>query len=275
MSGMNVALVQMRVTDKKQENLDKAIRYIEEGAKRGADLIVLPEMFCCPYQTNKFPFYAEPEEGMVWQTLSKAAKDCKVYIIGGSMPEIDLAGKIYNTSYSFSPNGGCVAKHRKIHLFNIDIERGHRFNESETMSPGNSVTVFQTPMTVIGVNICYDFRFPELSRLMVDAGAEVIVCPAAYNMTTGPAHWELMFRSRAVDNQVYTIGVAPARDESASYVSYANSIVVSPWGVIESLLSEKEEMLLVNLDLEKIRRIREQLPLLDQRRQDVYQLNLC
>ena len=127
-------------------------------------------------------------------------------------------------------NGHQIGKHRKMHLFDIDVKGGQYFKESDTLTPGDQVTVFDTEFGKMGLCICYDFRFPELARLMVDEGAQVIIVPAAFNMTTGPLHWELMFRQRAVDNQVYTIGAAPARDLNAGYHSWGHSIAVSPWG---------------------------------------------
>ena len=159
-----------------------------------------------------------------------------------------------------------------MHLFDIDVAGGQRFFESETLSPGNEVTTFSTPFGMMGLCICYDFRFPELARLMADAGAKVILVPAAFNMTTGPAHWELLFRSRAVDNQVYTVGVAPARDPSASYRSWGHSIVCSPWGEVLSEMDEAEGVAITSLDLDRLDAVREQLPLLKHRRTDVYRV---
>ena len=132
------------------------------------------------------------------------------------------------------------------------------------------MTVFETPWCKMGLCICFDFRFPELARLMVLQGAKVLVVPAAFNMTTGPAHWELMFRQRAVDGQCYTVGVAPARDEKGCYVSYGNSMVVSPWGDVVWRADEKPQVHVVEVDLDRVEEVRQQLPLLSARRTDVY-----
>lgn len=269
---MRTALVQMKTAAEKEKNYRKAADQIARSAEEGADLVILPEMFACPYETKNFPLYAEEEGGEGFAALSRAAAENGVYLVGGSMPERDTEGNIYNTSYVFDRAGKRIAKHRKMHLFDIDVKGGQRFQESATLAAGRSVTVFDTEFGKMGLNICYDFRFPELARLMVLQGARVLICPAAFNMTTGPAHWELMFCSRAVDNQVYTVGVAPARDEAAAYVSYANSLVVSPWGDVIARLDEKEQRKLVDLDLARVEAVREQLPLLKQRRTDVYEL---
>lgn len=272
MDKFKVALIQMTVRDSKERNLQKAEKWIEKAARNGAGLIVLPEMFNCPYDNKYFPAYAEREGDTSWREMSRMARENKIFLVGGSIPEIDEKNRIYNTSYVFNPLGEQIGKHRKLHLFDIDIKGGQYFKESDTLTPGNQVTVFDTPYGRFGLIICYDIRFPELSRLLVQKGAKFIVAPGAFNMTTGPAHWELLFRARALDNQVYALGVAPARDVSAGYVSYGNSLIVDPWGRIVGKLGEEENMLLGELSLEKVEKVREELPLLKHLRRDVYAL---
>ena len=251
-------------------SLQAAHRGITDAVSGGADIVVLPEMFICPYITSRFPEYAEHEGGPAWTSLSSFAREHGVVLVGGTIPEIDAKGKIYNTSFVFDTLGNQVGRHRKVHLFDIAISGGQHFNESDTLTPGSSATVFDTEFCTAGVAVCYDLRFPELFRLMVDQGAEVIIVPGAFNMTTGPAHWELLFRTRALDNQVFAAGCAPARDESGPYVSYGNSIITSPWGDVLGRLDEKEGVLVQEIDLERLNRIREELPLLKHRRPDVY-----
>lgn len=270
-NGLNIASIQLAQKATKPEtyaHIRALLASIPDGA---ADLIMLPEMWNGPYEAKRFPDFAEPEGGPSWQFLSALAKERHVYLCGGSVAERE-DDRVYNTAYVFDPDGRQIAKHRKMHLFDIDVKGGQRFFESDTLSPGNSVTVFSTPFCKMGLCICYDFRFPELARLMVDAGAKVILVPAAFNMTTGPAHWELLFRQRAVDNQVYTVGVAPARDPAASYQSWGHSIVCSPWGEVLMQADEKESVAITSLDLDRVNEIRRQLPLLSQRRTDVYRL---
>ena len=144
--------------------------------------------------------------------------------------------------------------------------------ESETLTAGDEVTVFDTEFCKMGLCICYDARFPELFRLMADRGAKLILVPAAFNMTTGPAHWELLFRQRAVDNQVFCVATSPARDPEAGYQAWGHSIVTDPWGRVVKQLDAKEEICIVELDLELADRIRAELPLLAHRRTDVYRL---
>ena len=268
---LRIASVQLLPKAEKQEtyaHIRALIGAIPDGA---ADLVMLPEMWNGPYEAAKFPLFAEPEGGPSWQFLSALAREKRVYLCGGSIAEKE-DDRVYNTAYVFDPDGNEIAKHRKMHLFDIDVTGGQHFHESDTLSPGNRVTVFDTPFCRMGLCICYDFRFPELVRLMADAGAQVVLAPAAFNMTTGPAHWELLFRSRAVDNQVFTVGTAPARDPDASYRSWGHSIVCSPWGEVLMQMEETEEVRVTALDLDEVQKVRRELPVLKQRRTDVYRL---
>ena len=273
MEKIKIAAIQMSTVADKMENVRTVKTYLEKIKDENPDFVILPEMFCCPYQTENFPIYAEKEGGPVWQQLSGYAKQYGIYLIGGSMPEKDAEGNVYNTSYIFDREGKQIGKHRKVHLFDIDVKGGQTFKESDTLTAGDSDTVFDTEYGKIGVMLCFDIRFPELSRMMVNDGAKVIFVPAAFNMTTGPAHWELSFRTRALDNQIYMVGCAPARDVSAGYISWGHSIVTDPWGRVTGMLDENEGILLAELDMDYEEQVREELPLLKSRRKDIYQLS--
>lgn len=276
MEKIKIAAIQMSTVADKMENVRTVKTYLEKIKDENPDFVILPEMFCCPYQTENFPIYAEKEGGPVWQQLSGYAKQYGIYLIGGSMPEKDAEGNVYNTSYIFDREGKQIGKHRKVHLFDIDVKGGQTFKESDTLTAGDSDTVFDTEFGKIGVMLCFDIRFPELSRMMVNDGAKVIFVPAAFNMTTGPAHWELSFRTRALDNQIYMVGCAPARDVSAGYISWGHSIVTDPWGRVTDMLDEKKGILLAELDMDYEEQVREELPLLKSRRKDMYKLEkLC
>ena len=272
MEKIKIAAIQMSTVADKMENVRTVKAYLEKIKDENPDFVILPEMFCCPYQTENFPIYAEEEGGPIWQQLSAYAKQYGVYLIGGSMPEKDAEGNVYNTCYVFDREGKQIGKHRKVHLFDIDVKGGQTFKESDTLTAGDSDTVFDTEFGKIGVMLCFDIRFPELSRMMVNDGAKVIFVPAAFNMTTGPAHWELSFRTRALDNQIYMVGCAPARDVSAGYISWGHSIVTDPWGRVTGMLDENEGILLAELDMDYEEQVREELPLLKSRRKDIYQL---
>jgi predicted amidohydrolase len=233
-------------------------------------------MFNCYYNVKYFREYAEREDcrGETLNMLSSTAKDIGIYIVGGSIPEIDDEGKIYNTSFVFDEKGELIGKHRKMHLFDVDIKGKITFKESEVLTPGDKVTVIDTKWGKIGVAVCYDVRFPELMRLMALQGAKIIFIPASFNTTTGPSHWELLFRSAAVENQLYTVGISPARNMNYSYVSYGNSLVVDPWGKILNILDEKEGILLSEIDLKYIYEVRKSIPVFQHRREDLYKVTL-
>ncbi|XP_067085901.1 omega-amidase NIT2 [Osmerus mordax] len=272
MSKFRLAVVQLHVTKVKADNLSKARGLIKEAASQGAKVVVLPECFNSPYGTGFFPEYAEKIPGVSTQVLSEAAKESGVYLVGGSIPEED-EGKLYNTCAVFGPDGSLLLKHRKIHLFDIDVPGKIRFQESETLSPGSGLSVFDTPYCKVGVGICYDIRFAELAQLYAKKGCQLLVYPGAFNMTTGPAHWELLQRGRAVDNQVYVATASPARDEMASYVAWGHSSVVNPWGEVISKAGAEETVVYADIDLQYLADVRQQIPITAQRRGDLYSVN--
>lgn len=269
MAKFKLALVQLLVSPVKSENLNRASELIKQAAQQGAQVVALPECFNSPYGTRFFPEYAEKIPGQSTQMLSEVAKECGIYLIGGSIPEED-SGKLYNTCTVFGPDGALLIKHRKIHLFDIDVPGKIRFQESETLSPGDSLSVIDTPFCKIGVGICYDIRFAELAQLYTKKGCQLLVYPGAFNMTTGPAHWELLQRARALDNQVYVATASPARDDKASYVAWGHSTVVSPWGEVIVKAGADETIITADIDLQYLAEIRQQIPIHTQRRHDLY-----
>jgi len=253
---MRISLIQMRVTGEKERDLKNAARLVRAAGKN--DLIVLPEMFCCEYRPAAFVENAEPIGGRITDALAEMAAASGAYLVGGSMPEYD-GGRIYNTCPVLDGAGRLIAKHRKAHLFDIDVKGGQRFFESETLSKGDGSTAFDTPFGRIGVAVCFDIRFTDFIHGM--KGIDMLAVPAAFNMTTGPLHWELLFRARAVDEQIYTFGCAPARDAAASYVSYANSIAVDPWGAVIARAGVGEEIVSFEIDPAEVRAVRAQIPI--------------
>lgn len=266
---MRFGLIQMPVTLDKAKNLCTAARLIANAATQGARVAVLPEMFFCPYDNHYFPSYAEERGGPAYQAMASMARENNIVLVAGSMPERQ-GDKLYNASFVFNDKGLEIACHRKMHLFDIDVKGGQCFLESEVFTPGDEVTCFDVDGTQLGLCICFDIRFPELFRLMALSEAQAIIVPAAFNMTTGPLHWDLSFRMRAVDNQLFTLGCAPARDPQACYISYAHSVACSPWGEILARAGTGAETLLVDLDFTENERVRSQLPLLSARRTDIY-----
>ena len=272
MTKIKLALCQMNVIDDKEANLKKASTMVVDSVNNNADFIILPEMFNCPYSNDKFIEYAEEEQtSYTLNKISELACDNNVYVLAGSIPEKE-EDKIFNTSYLFDKSGRIIAKHRKMHLFDIDVKDRITFKESDVLTAGNEFTVAETEFGKIGIGICYDVRFVELARIMVETGASILFYPGAFNMTTGPAHWELLFRARALDNQVFCVGVAPALNTDASYHSYGHSIVTNPWGEVVTQADENEDLIICEIDLSEIKKIREEIPLLKNKRKDLYEV---
>jgi len=264
-----IALCQMNVTENKKENNQKAYDMITQSASNGADIIVLPEMFNCPYDKNVFSYYAEEDtllkgnvvnESSSLLMLQKAAMANGVYVIGGTVPERDC-DRLYNTCFCFDRKGLTIGKYRKINLFNVDISEKITFKESDTLYAGDEIVVIDTEFCKIGIAICFDIRFPDIFKEMRSSGADVFIIPGSFNMITGPAHWELLLRARAVDNQVFVASCSSARNENSSYVSYANSLVINPWGNIIANAGYDEKIIYITIDLQEAYKLREQIPL--------------
>lgn len=207
--------------------------------------------------------------------LSQLARELNIYLIGGSIPEIGESAdrQVFNTCTVYDRSGDLIAKHRKVHLFDIDVPGKIRFMESETLSPGNSLTTFDAPELGIrvGLGICYDIRFPELSILTAARQCQLLVFPGAFNTTTGPAHWELLIRSRALDNQVFVAAVSPARStDKEGYKAWGHSTVADPWANILATTEHSEDIVMAEIDLNQLEAIRSQIPVLRQKRTDLY-----
>jgi len=283
-STVRFGMCQIMVSDDKQVNIGTARKALKDSATQGSQIVCLPEIWNGPYAAASFPLYAEPipEVGgsivdpkaspSTWM-LSEAAKAHKIFVIGGSISERAADGSIFNTSCVFSPEGALIAKHRKIHLFDIDIPGKITFKESDTLTGGTEVTTFETPWGKVGLGICYDIRFAELALLMRHQGCKLLVYPGAFNLTTGPAHWELLQRARAVDNQVYVAAVSPARNPDAAYQAWGHSTVVGPWADIVASVSEQPVVIYADLDMDRVEEVRSQVPISHQRRKDLYQVS--
>ncbi|MBR4764411.1 MAG: carbon-nitrogen hydrolase family protein [Lachnospiraceae bacterium] len=258
---VHILALQKKTYASPRENMDAVRDMLAQYKREKPDFLLLPEIFTCPYDNSQFPLFAQKDGDSVYCFLSELARTNHFYVIGGSVPERDEGGKIYNTSYVFDRKGELIGKHRKVHLFDIDVPGGQYFKESDVLSPGKAMTVFDTEYGRMGVCICFDIRFPDLFLQMRRAGVRMVFVPAAFNMTTGPAHWQTLFRSRALDQQIFMAGCSPARDETASYIAYGHSIVTDPWGRILRELDEKEGILDIELDLAETDRIRTQIPL--------------
>lgn len=264
-----LAVVQIRTELDKVLTMEKAERMIKEAAENGANVVVLPEMYNCPYSGEYFKPFANRENGESIEAMSRWSKENGIILVGGTIPERE-GDKLYNTCFVFDKEGRIIAKHRKAHLFDVDIEGGVRFKESNSFAAGNEITVFDTEYGKMGVIVCFDIRFPELVRTMAKRGAELILCPAQFNMTTGPRHWELTIRARAMDNEIYFVGASAARFEGFAYECWGHSTVADPFGMVEASCDEKEQILYCDIDLNEVDSVRRQLPTFLNLREDLY-----
>ncbi|AWU75969.1 hypothetical protein CAS74_004561 [Pichia kudriavzevii] len=273
---LQVALLQFHCGGDKTANLAKVTQFIERAIQHDPkpQLLVLPECFQSPYAVDQFANYAERiPEGETSTFLSEQAKKYNVSIIGGSIPEIDdNDGGIYNTSLVFNPKGEIVAKHRKVHLFDISIPGGITFKESDSLKPGNKVTVFDIPEidTRFGLGICYDIRFPELAMIAARRGAGIMAYPGAFNTVTGPKFWSKFAVARAIDNQNYVLMCSPARNPQGGYQAYGHSMVVDPDGEILVEAGHEETIVYAELKKDVVEETRRNIPFSVQRRFDVY-----
>ncbi|MGC7879430.1 carbon-nitrogen hydrolase family protein [Desulforudis sp. 1031] len=270
---LKVGVCQIRVTETKTDNLGRAREMLLAAAGEGCRLAVLPEMFNCPYDHRFFrPFGETFPGGPTLDMLRQTARETKMVVVGGTLPELD-GELLYNTCFVFGPDGGLLGRYRKAHLFDVELET-ITFKESHTFSAGSELGLVATPLGLIGIAICFDIRFPVFIRALALQGARLLVLPAAFNTVTGPAHWELLLRARALDNQVYVIGASPARNEQAAYLAYGHSMVVDPWGSVLTRAGERETLLTVDLDPAFTDKVRAELPVLHNRRKDLVDIKI-
>lgn len=271
-------MIQMAVGHDKQANINKARQLVLQVAKQHKPhIIMLPECFNSPYGIEHFAAYAEPAttDGETFQMLQSMARDAQVYLVGGSMPE-SHDQKLYNTCCVFDPEGTMVAKHRKAHLFDIDIPGKITFQESAVLAAGDKLTHFAVQhdgkKVNVGVGICYDLRFPEMCHVASRVhDCQLMLFPAAFNTTTGPRHWELLVRARAMDNQMFVAACSPAHVTDEGYPAYGHSVICSPDGqVLQQMPDAKEGVIFQILDMAQVSVSRQQIPVNSQRRYDLY-----
>ncbi|MDY6287404.1 MAG: carbon-nitrogen hydrolase family protein [Lachnospiraceae bacterium] len=299
---MRVIQCQTKVFSSKEQNLRQMAKYIDEASEAHPDLVTFGEMFTCPYDTSVFADYAEPDGGPSCEFFSDMAGKYHIWLSAGTIPERDAEGRIYNTAYVFDRDGNCVAKHRKKHLFDIDIRAGaprvsrrtaaedsktggaeektdghslmesdesadgksgsgQRFRESDVLTAGDEITVFDTEFGKAALAVCFDVRFPADFVQMASQGVKLILIPASFNTTTGPLHWELLMRARAVDTQSFVIATSPARDLQASYHSFGHSLIADPWGKIPVQTDEAAGLSGADIQPELCDAVRAQIPL--------------
>jgi predicted amidohydrolase len=270
---LRAAVVQMNTTADIDANVDTAFRLIGEAASRGARLVVIPEKFHYLGEMEGVTRAAEPIEGPLLQACAGVARTHGIFLVAGSVWErAEGDARPFNTTVLFGPEGDRLAHYRKIHMFDVDVG-GHSYRESEECRAGDEVVAASLgedgPM--LGLTICYDLRFPELYRALAVAGAEMVTVPAAFTMTTGRDHWEVLLRARAIENQVYVIAANQYGREGRGLESYGRSLIVDPWGVVLARVPDGEGVALADIDLGTVARVRRMLPSLANRVPSAYE----
>jgi predicted amidohydrolase len=256
------ACVQMRAGADIPANLDRVEDLAARAARWGASLVATPENTTFLGPAEQKVALAEPLSGRSHARLGRLARSLRVHLLVGSVAERAEDGRCFNTSLLYGPDGSLLAAYRKLHLFDVDVPGGPRFQESATVARGDRVVVVRTPLGAIGMSICYDLRFPELYRRMVDRGAEVIAIPSAFTLETGKEHWHALLRARAIECQAWVL--APAQegrhDDRGLRHSYGHSAIVDPWGTMVADRGEGEGLALAEIDLARVARVRVSMP---------------
>lgn len=261
-----LAAVQMVSTPSVADNMATARRLILQAAAQGAQLILLPEYWAIlGLQDIDKLAAAEPfANGPIQDFMHGMAQQHQLWLIGGTLPLVSPdADKVLNTTLVYNPQGECVARYDKMHLFGFSHGDEH-YDEARTIASGETVCSFATPFGRVGLSICYDLRFPELYRALGDCA--LMVVPAAFTYTTGQAHWEILLRARAIENQCYVLAAAQGGTHASGRRTWGHSMLVDPWGHIQAVLPEGEGVVTGRLDTQEIARIRHQLPALQHRK---------
>jgi predicted amidohydrolase len=267
---MRVAAVQLNSNDDKGRNLERAARLTADAARAGAELVALPEKWNLLGDADALSAGAEPLDGPSIEAATSWAVDLGIHLLAGSIAErCDDVDHLHNTSMLISPEGEPVAVYRKIHMFDVDVD-GVSYRESDRERPGGEIVLAPAGDLELGLTVCYDLRFPELYRILAVRGANALTVPSAFTEPTGRDHWEVLLRARAIENQAFVIAPNQVGDAPPHYRSYGHSMIVDPWGVVLGEAPGGEGFVAADLDLERQRRIRAELPSLASRRPDAY-----
>lgn len=268
---MKIAVVQLNSNEDKQSNVERACRLIDSAAADGARLVALPETFSFMGPNDATIASAESLDGPTISQLAEKARQHSVYILCGSIQELsDEPPKTYNTSVILNPLGEIAAKYRKIHLFDVELPGMRPIRESLVNLPGSDVVTADVDGVTVGLSICYDLRFPELYRHLMQRGAKLILIPAAFKLHTGKDHWEVLLRARAIENQCFVAAPGQFGASNPSGYSYGRSMIIDPWGLVLAQAPDCETYVLADLDFDRLEQIRRELPALSHRRPDVY-----
>lgn len=268
-SVLRAAVVQLNSQDQLQDNLTTCARLTQQAAEQGARLVLLPENFAYFGSNRGRTEVAEDldEHGPIVEALCAMARTARVTLIAGGMPERNGdALRPYNTAVVVNAQGEKVLRYRKIHLFDVELSQEQAYRESAGTSPGSEPRVVDVDGWKVGLSICYDLRFPELYRALVDRGAEVLVVPAAFTKATGTDHWHPLLRARAIESQCWLLAAAQWGNHPGDRQTYGHSMVIDPWGTIVAEQPEGVGVQCVDLDPQRLHDVRQRLPSLQHRR---------
>lgn len=264
------AVVQMDSQNDKGQNLREACRYIDEAAAKGAKLICFPEVMNLNGRNVGEGGGRETIPGYTTEILMAKAREHGVYIHGGSLHEqLPDDGRAGNTSFVIDPEGRIVARYRKLHTFDATLSDGTESRESDRIRPGDRIVTVDTALGRMGLSICYDIRFPELYRVMMLQGAQILFVPANFTYPTGRDHWEILLRARAIENFCYVLA-ADQTGQKEQYLAYGNSMIIDPWGRVLARAGSSPCVIFGQIDLDLVDHVRAQIPALRNRRTDIY-----
>jgi predicted amidohydrolase len=263
METVGTAVVQMSSGSDRRANIDRASRLVRTAAERGARLVVLPEVFPWRGPRTGESGQAETIPGPTTDAMAALARETGVHLCMGSMLEAAGSERSFNTSIVLGPDGEILGRYRKVHLFDVELPGRVSVRESDARAPGEDVVVVPTPLGRLGMSICYDLRFPELYRKLVQAGAEILLVPSAFTFPTGAAHWEVLCRARAIENQCWLLAANQTGQSPHGFADYGNSMIVDPWGTVVARIGDGEGIALAEVDLEQLARVRREMPCLD------------
>lgn len=268
-----ISAIQMASGSNVSANLNEAGRWISYAADAGADLIVLPENFAimAMEQSDMLKVKEQPGAGPIQDFLKNMCVKHRVWIVAGTIPlESENAERVRAACLLFNSDGEEVCRYDKIHLFDVKLDDGESYAESDVTEAGQDIIIHDTPFGKMGFAVCYDIRFPEMFRRMVDKGVELIVVPAAFTAITGKAHWESLVRARAIENLCFVIASAQGGYHANGRETHGDSMIVDPWGEIKDRLSRGSGFISADLELDKISLIRKQFPVLQHRKLECY-----
>jgi predicted amidohydrolase len=269
---LKTAVIQVNSRDNPAENMAKVERFLDQAADMGAQFAGLPEYWSYLGPYSGFDDAAQTIPGPFIERLQEKARKHKMIVHGGSIVERhpEIAGKFYNTCVLINRDGEIAARYRKIHLFDVKLNNGEKHYESERIVPGNEVVTAEIDGITFGLAICYDLRFPELTRLLALRGAQILMMPAGFTMHTGRDHWEVLLRARAIENLCYVVAPAQVGMYPPNKQCFGRSMIVDPWGLVLAQAQDMPTVIMADLDLTRIDQARGQIPCLENRRPEAY-----